>query len=183
MKHVILIAAAVLGLSACDQRNNPPMPQSSSAASDDAAVQPAIPAPAEFANAMASSDMFEIESAKLASERGQSQKVRDFAKMMAQDHAKSSAALRDAARKANPSIAVVPTLDVDQNANLVALRAAPDSLFDRLYAKQQVAAHQQALGLLDQYASAGSSTELRNFARTAAPVVRTHLTAAKELGR
>ena len=69
----------------------------------------------------------------------------------------------------------------EQQANLDKLKAASGSEFDRMFAEQQVAAHQKALDALRAYSAGGDAQPLREFATKAATVVEGHLEKARGL--
>lgn len=151
------------------------------AAANAGAVAPM--AAAAFANTVAASDAFEIESGKLAAEKGTAKAVKDFGTMMQTDHKKSTADLKTAAGKAEPAITPASTLTAEQQGNLDKLKAASGADFDRMYAEQQVAAHQKALDALQTYAAGGDAASLREFAAKAVNVVQGHLEKARALPR
>jgi len=174
-----LAACAALALAACGRSEDATPPEATATptgalAEADAAVTDAIlPTDAQgFVDVAAANDMFEIEAGKLAQTLGVTQAVKDFGKMMETDHTKSSADLRTAAAQA--SATVNAQLTPKQRADLEALKNAGAD-FDRLYKEQQLAAHQEALSLLRNYASAGDQQELKDFAGKTAVVVQTHL--------
>jgi putative membrane protein len=182
MKSRILVTAALsMALAACGSQND--QADASTAATDVATDTPAAPLagePQAFIDKMSGSDMFEIEAAKVAQKMGKSQKVKDFAAMMIKDHTASSEKLKAAAGKTQPPLTVAPALTPDQKAKLDTLRAAGDD-FDKLYAEQQVAAHEEALTALKSQADAGSAPALKEFATATATVVGHHLEMAREL--
>ncbi|MBB3911280.1 DUF4142 domain-containing protein [Sphingomonas desiccabilis] len=126
-----------------------------------------------FANTMAASDTFEIESAKIAQDKATAPALKQFAAQMVKDHTASTAKLKTAAASAN--VTPAPALTAEQNANLEALRAASGAEFDNVYKQQQVAAHQQALSALQGYAANGEAASLKTFASNTAKVVEGHL--------
>ena len=136
---------------------------------------------ADFASTIAASDMFEIESGKLAAEKGTSAEIKDFGTMLQADHKKSTGDLKAAGGKAEPAITPAPTLTGEQQANLDKLKAASGAEFDRMFAEQQVAAHQKALDVLRAYSAGGDTQPLREFATKAATVVEGHLEKARGL--
>lgn len=137
--------------------------------------------PQEYVAMAGASDMFEIESSRLALEKGQRQEVKDFAQMLINDHQKSTAMIKTAAAAVQPPVTVAPQLNAEQQANMDALRNASAADFDRLYLTQQVPAHEKALALLQGYAQNGSAAQLQEHARTTAPLVEQHLTRARAL--
>lgn len=136
----------------------------------------ALPADATgFANAVAASDMFEIESAKVAADKGGSAEVKAFAKQLRTDHEKSSADLKAAAAKATPPVTVTPALDAEKQGMLDQLKAANGADFDRVFIDQQTNVHQKALAMLQDYVGKGGSQPLKDFASKAATVIQAHL--------
>lgn len=128
---------------------------------------------AGFANAAAASDLYEIESARLAASKGVSADVKGMAGHLKADHEKSSADLKAAAAEAK--VTVTPALDAEKKAMLDQLQAASGAEFDRLFIAQQKTAHAKALALLEGYASGGDNPALKGFAAKAATAVRTHI--------
>ena len=134
--------------------------------------------PQIFANRMAASDQFEIDSAKVAQDKAKSKELRDFAAKMISDHTASSAKLKTAAAAEGLTLAVNPTSQ--QGADLAALRAAGDN-FDSVYLEQQRKAHEAALAELRGFAQTGTQGALRDFASSTAPVVDGHLKMLREI--
>lgn len=140
----------------------------------DAAGMAATPTDAAgFAAAVAASDLYEIESSKLAADKASADAVKAFAAKLGADHTKSTADLRTAAEQAN--VAVAPALDAEKQALIDQLRNASGAEFDRLFAEQQKAAHEKALALVDTYAQNGDNAALKAFATNAARAIRGHI--------
>ena len=116
---------------------------------------PAMTAQA-FADAVAASDMYEVEAGRLAQDMGTSEEVRDFGAMMVEDHTTSTARLRAAAAEVT-GVTVNPQMTSVQQSNL------------------------EALQLLRDYAVNGDSAPLRTFAGDTATAVEGHLASAREL--
>lgn len=134
----------------------------------------------QFVNAVAASDLFELESAKLAQTMASSKAVKDFAAMMVTDHTRSTAELKRAALGASPAVAVTPQMTAAQQADLTALRNAAGD-FDKQYVQKQVAAHEAAKALLSDYSATASAGPLRDFAGRTVTVVSGHLEQARKL--
>ncbi|QPQ54123.1 DUF4142 domain-containing protein [Allosphingosinicella flava] len=142
----------------------------------------AVPANGQdYAAMAAASDMFEIESSRLAQEKAQNADVKSFAAMLVTDHQKSTADLKTAAGQAQPAITVTPQMNAEQTANLEALRGASGAEFDRLYLQQQVPAHEKALAMLQGYAASGDVPSLKQHASATTGPVEKHLARAREL--
>ncbi|MFA9201647.1 MAG: DUF4142 domain-containing protein [Cypionkella sp.] len=194
MKYLLLAAApaAALALAACspaaDDNDAAPAAESTAgqAADDTAAMAPAEGTDGEaaasaqgFVDQASASDMFEIESGKLAQSMGKSEEVKQFGAMMVQDHTKSSAELKAAAGKAE-GVKLAPKLTAKQQSDLDALKKAGEN-FDATYKTQQVAAHTATLELLTGFAANGDVQSLKDFAKKTAPVVEKHLAEARRL--
>jgi len=143
----------------------------------DEAVSPAQ----RFANQVAASDHYEIEAGRLAQQKAQSQALKDFGAMMVEHHGQSTEKLKAAGASASPTIVPAAALSAEQETNLAALRAADGAAFDTAYKAQQIAAHEQALALVRDYATSGDVPELRSFASEAQKIIQTHLTRIREI--
>jgi putative membrane protein len=136
----------------------------------------------EFAAMAAASDLFEIESSKLAQSQGQSAQVKNFAAMLVKDHTASTNELKAIAARENMTLPP-PTLRPDMQSKIDALKAAKGEQFDTLYMTQQVPAHEEALRLHQGYARSGDNAALKAFAAKTAPVVSRHLDEARTMAK
>jgi putative membrane protein len=127
-------------------------------------------APAFVAMA-ASSDLYEIESSRLALQRTQAPMLRMHAEMMIRDHTNTTAQLKAAAASAGLG---VPAQMVPMHAQMLN-QLTRSSNFDATYRAQQITSHRQALVLHETYARRGDVPQLRGVAAAAVPVVRGHL--------
>lgn len=143
------------------------------------AVTPVIAA--DFANAAAASDLFEIRSSQLAARQASSAGVKSYATMMIAEHTKSTNELRAAAAQGVPAVTPAPVLTAGQEAELTALAGANGAAFDTAYARAQVTAHENTLATLQGYAARGDQAALKAFAAKTAPVVEKHLADARAL--
>lgn len=129
----------------------------------------------EFANRMAASDRYEIEAGRMAQQKAQRAELKEFGAMMVTQHEQSTGNLKSAGAAASPAIVPQPMLNPEQERNLAALRAADGAAFDAEYERQQVAAHEQALQMLQAYAAGGDVPGLQRFARETQAVVQQRL--------
>lgn len=134
--------------------------------------------PQEFASMAASSDMLELRSSEAALQKAQSAEVKEFAQMMINDHTKASQELKTAA---STDGATVPAEMLPKHAEKVqAVSAKSGAEFDAAYMEAQVAAHEEALKLMQTYAEGGEGATKAHAAKTA-PVIEMHLEHAKKL--
>ena len=183
MRKSVLVFCLAAGLTACSRGEDTTTQanadenltaEETSALGNDTAANSAMPTDAAgFAGAVAASDMFEIQSAELAAEKAQSADVKSFAAQLRTDHQKSTAELKTAAASSN--VTVAPALDEEKQGMLDKLKAASGADFDRQFVEMQKTAHQNALNLLQNYASSGDNPALKDFATKASKVVQGHL--------
>jgi putative membrane protein len=131
----------------------------------------------DFATTIASSDLFEIASGKLAEANATNAKLKTFGAMLVTDHTKSTAELKAAAAAATPVVTLPAALPAELQAKLDLLKAAKGADFDALFLEQQKDGHSKALDALKSYASGGDVASLKTFADKATPVVQGHLDA------
>ena len=161
------IALSIVLVGACasqPQRVEPmrpasvPKPQRPSAASI---------SPADYVAAASAIDLYVIKASELALQRSTTVRVREVATRLISAHNGSSAQLSLGGRRLNllPSAELQPR----HRALLEILYSSPD--FDRDYARQMKAVHQEAALLHSNYAAAGTSPTLVPIARALTPVM------------
>lgn len=126
----------------------------------------------QFVEVAGVSNLFEIETSKLALQQAEDAKVKTFAQQMIDDHTKATAELKTVAQKAG---AKVPTaLDAEHKKLLEDLRAQKGGDFDDDYIEAQVDAHEKAVALFGDYAKSGDQAELKAFAAKTLPTLEMH---------
>ena len=130
----------------------------------------------------AASNLFEIQSSRLALQRSRNPAVRHLARQMIADHT-ALAARMNAMLARNGIRPSPPVLDSAHRYLLRQLAATPAPAFDRVYLGQQLNAHVQALSLLSRYERGGTNPVLRSGAANALPVVEQHLAMPRQMER
>lgn len=139
------------------------------------------PSTEDFVRTAALSDMFEIQSAKLALDRSADARVRAFAQQMLKDHQATTAQLKEVIA-GHANIAAPPaTLDQPHETKLDQLRNLKGLGFDRQYRTEQIKAHEDAVSLFTRYAEGKEDQALRDFATHALPTLKDHLRMAQAL--
>ena len=128
---------------------------------------------AAFVSNASQSDMYEIQAAKIAQARSKNPDIQAFAKMMIKDHTASTKAMTPLVAAAGQKPA--DKLDDRRQGFIDHLNKASDADFDKTYVDQQVAAHAEALDLMNGYAKDGSDAGLKGGAAKIAPTVQAHL--------
>ena len=131
---------------------------------------------------MAQANMAEIEEARLAQSKSQSEQVKNFAQQMIDDHTK---ALDDIKQLAQTKGVTLPTdLDSSHKAMTRKLSSLSGDAFDRSYmAKAGVADHKKVHGMLNQAQARAKDPELKALAARTLPVVDQHLNSAQQLNK
>jgi len=202
LKRYLLLAGAVALLAGCHKANNATdaAPSSAAVPSDAATAETAAPsstpeanpaatsptpanaaAAPDFVQKAAASDMFEIQSSKLALKRSSNPDVKDFARMMIRDHTQSTAALKAAIAASGQDFPLPATLPDDKSSALKDLSNARAADFDKMFMNDQVAGHEAALDLMSHYASDGDVPTLKAFAAKVGPIVQHHLDRAEAI--
>ncbi len=138
-----------------------------------AVAQMAAPTPKAFVAKAGASDRFELAEATLMM-ASKNPDIVSFATQMKADHSKSTEMVK-AAAKADGLMPAPPMLSAKQKHDLAALTAKHGKARDMLYVAQQKAAHQDALALMQSYASAGTASHLKATAGQIVPVVQSHV--------
>lgn len=130
---------------------------------------------ATFIERARAGNAFEIESSKLALEKATQPALKNFARSMIDDHSKAEQRLTSVATDIGQRGDANVTMEPRQRRNIDALQAATGAEFDKLYAKQQLEAHQMSVQLYESYSESGTEERLRDFARETLPILQGHL--------
>jgi len=159
---------------------SPTEPQTSEQDDPPAGSEATASTPQEFATMAAQSNMFEIESSRIALEKTQDDDVRQFAQQMVDDHTKAGEEMTVAAQ--GDGVNDVPkTLDAAHQQMVTQLEEAPAGEFDGQYVEMQLAAHQQAVALFESYAEQQGT--LAEFAEKTLPTLQEHLEHVQQLAQ
>jgi putative membrane protein len=132
-----------------------------------------------FVSNASQSDMYEIEAGKIAQARSKNPDVKAFGKMMVSDHTAMSNEMKPLIAAAGQTPA--DKLDQRRQGFIDNLKQATDANFDKTYIDQQVAAHGEALTLMQGYAGDGADAGLKAGAAKAVPKIQMHLDKAKAI--
>jgi putative membrane protein len=173
MKFLLPLAMAAAAVGACTTTGM------GAAQSGGAAMAAAARTADAYVRMAASSDQYEIGSSQMVLGAAQNADVRRFAQMMIDHHTQTTQQLTTAAMAAGLTPPAAP--DPSKAAMLSALQAAQGTARERLYVRQQLMAHQEALALHQGYASSGDNAQLRAVAGQAVPIIQQHLTEIRRI--
>jgi putative membrane protein len=139
------------------------------------------PKTADFIKEAATSDVLEIDSSKLAQQKGNATE-RTFAGQMTTDHTKTSSELKSMV--SGDLKAAIPTaLDDSSQKKLDKLRDAKPEDFASEYDPMQVSAHKDAVSLFERYAKGGDDPKLKDWAAKTLPALQHHLEMAQDMNK
>jgi putative membrane protein len=147
-----------------------------------AAFAQTAPSTADFVKMVAISDMFEVESSKLALEK----KVaadRAFAQRMIHDHTQTTEQLKHLVEGGNVKARLPAELDDPHKQMLEKLRGESGADFSKDYNEMQLGGHKEAVALFEAYAKSGDNSALKSWAAKTLPHLQEHLAMAEKLSQ
>ena len=194
------VAVSLLALGACNKGGNTPPAAADQATNATTSSSPPVAAAENatagavgavsaattttaggFVTAAATSDMYEIQAAKLAEQNATNPAVKKFAARMIKDHTASSDKLKALLAKGGINATLPTDLDERRKGLLDNLAKAKPADFDKMYVDQQVDAHDEAVTLLKGFIDHGDNDALKGFATSILPTVQEHQGMAKAL--
>ncbi len=133
----------------------------------------------EFAVAAANGGMMEVQMGELAQKNGSSQAVKDFGRMMVEDHGKANEELKSLAQQLNITLPTSMGEDKQEKYNELANKTGRE--FDQAYADLMVKDHKEDIEAFKEEAQEGRIPELKNWAAGKVPVLEMHLQKAQAM--
>ncbi len=140
------------------------------------------PKTADFVTEAASSDMFEIESSKLALERGDAA-TKTFAQQMITDHMKTSTEMKQMIETGKVQATVPTAMTSNYQSMLDALKPLQGDEFNKQYHADQEEVHEDAVDLFKRYGEEGENAELKAWAAKTRPALEHHLQMATDMNK
>jgi putative membrane protein len=140
------------------------------------------PTTADFVKEAAISDMLEIESSKIAQQKGNADEKK-FAGQMITDHTKTSSELKSMVSSGEVKAEIPSSLDSSAQGKLDKLRDAKPEDFAGQYDPMQVSAHKDAVSLFERYAKGGDNSKLKDWAGKTLPALQHHLEMAQDMDK
>lgn len=133
-----------------------------------------------FVDNAASSDLLEIESGRLATERATDPGLKQFGEQMIADHSAASSELKSLAQSKGitPPAAMLPR---HQKLYDQLVKAEDGEKFDDAYRKLMVSSHKEAVTLFDKTARTAKDPDVKAFAAKTLPTLQQHGAHAKTL--
>jgi putative membrane protein len=146
------------------------------------AVVGITPATQDFVTEAAQSDMFEIQSSKMALNSADAP-TKDFAQKMIDDHTKTTTELKASVGKGEAPVTLPTAMSSSQQSMIAKLNDLHGADFDKQYHSDQVSAHKDAVSLFQRYGKGGADAGLKDWAATTAPALEHHLEMAQNLNK
>jgi predicted outer membrane protein len=134
----------------------------------------------EFLTVIRFANLWEIPMGKLATERGNSQKIRDTGAVLAADHTKLDVAVKDLAGRFGVRLPDRPSSSTSGWMADISGRTGED--FDNTFADRLRAAHGTVFGLVAEVRSGTRNPVIRDFATQANDIVMKHMTLLEGTG-
>lgn len=184
---ITIFAAALLSCSAVAAAPllaQDPTTTTGSMSSSDVGVAPLSEQSAsDYVNAASDSDLYEIQSSRVALTKSKNANVKSFARQMIADHTTTTNSLMAALKNPERTIAKPsPKLSTANASKIELLKKAPKASFDQLYMQQQMQAHQTAWAIHKGFVLDGNDPALKQVASTALPIVERHFSSLKAGG-
>ncbi|GAA3065679.1 DUF4142 domain-containing protein [Rhizobium viscosum] len=145
-------------------------------------VMGVAPKTADFVLEAASSDMFEIESSRLALERADDH-TKAFAQQMVTDHQKTSEELKGLISSGKIQATVPTAMSSSHQSMLDDLKKLQGDDFVKKYHADQQDVHEDAVDLFKRYGEEGENADLKAWAAKTRPALEHHLQMAKDLNK
>lgn len=123
----------------------------------------------------------EVQLGQLAQDKGQSPAVKDFGKMMIQDHTAANNKLRSVA--AGKGVDLPSSPSVGQVATKAKLEVLSGDSFDKSYIKSMVEDHKDDIKLFQKELQSGQDPDAKAFAKATLPTLRAHLTKIESIAK
>ncbi len=141
------------------------------------ATMPVDKETADFAVAAANGGMMEVELGKLAQQNGASQRVKDFGKMMVDDHSKVNDQLKSLASSKNITLPATLGDDAQKHMNDLSKKTGKD--FDKAYMSMMVDDHKKDIKEFEKAGKDLKDNDVKNLAVQSLPTLQKHLDSAQ----
>lgn len=127
----------------------------------------------DFTADAATGGMMEVELGMMAEQKAKSQGVKDFGKMMVDDHTKINDNLKDIASKKNIDLPASITPDQKKDVDKLSKKSGAD--FDKAYVDMMVDDHKKDIDAFKKAQGNVSDNDIKNFITNSLPILQKHL--------
>ncbi|HEV2620812.1 MAG TPA: DUF4142 domain-containing protein [Frateuria sp.] len=134
---------------------------------------------AMFMRHAAADSLAEIQMGRIALDRSSSARVKELAQRIVDDHTKANDQLMSIAQRQQVTLPTEPTPAQKHEADK--LKAMSGTAFDKAYARAMVKDHRKAIKMFGMESQKASDDDVKQFASTTLPVLKTHMEMAEKL--
>jgi putative membrane protein len=176
----VLVSGISLATAACSNSDSTGGADATATATPAAAQTTAAPNHAtQFLTDVIQTNNAEVKFGQAAQSMGSTQAVRDFGKMLVDDHTKANEQASQIAKAMN---VVVPSgIKPDDMAAYNMATSMKGADFDKDFAEAMVKGHQKAIDMFQQEADSGDTAQVTDFAKQTLPTLKKHLETAQSL--
>lgn len=168
--HPFLLSLFVISIS-CE--NNPDSTDVAEDTNEERFDDRDVKKDAEFAVEAATSGMFEVQAGQLAASNATHPRVKEMGQMVASDHEKANAELKDLAARKNIALPTALSDEKRDKYNDLAEKTGND--FDRDFVDTMVDSHEKSIDKYEDIAENGNDQDIRNWASGKIPTLQAHL--------
>jgi putative membrane protein len=140
------------------------------------------PSAQDFVSQVTLNEMFELELARLANERG-GEKIKAFADQILKDHKETSAHMRALVQGGRVKVSLPTAVPEECQKELARLTGLAGVDFDKEFESVQARLHKDAISIFERYGSGGDHPDLKQFAYRYLPHLQEHWRLAQNLTR
>ncbi len=172
-KHLYVYTIALFMFAACENTGGKDSKDVAEDVNDEKMDTRAAEKDAEFAVNAAVTDMKEIRLGELAVSKATVAETKEMAQMMITDHTKTSGELKALAGRKGMTLPSTPSDEIQRAYDRLNEKTGAD--FDKEYADMMVNDHQEAIRKFEDCANNCNDAELKSWAASTLPALRTHL--------
>jgi len=177
MLNAAIFASAIFLATSCSKPANEDSKEVAEEQNDAKFDDTKVEGDTEFAVKAADGGMLEVQLGELAQSKGVSQEVKDFGKMLVEDHTKANEELKALAQTKNISLPATMSEDCQKTYNDIAAKSGAD--FDDAFTDHMVKDHKDDIDAFKKEAEKGDDPDLKSWAAGKVSTLEHHLDMAK----
>jgi|SRR6185312_12104703 len=166
--NTVIVAITLVGTTSC---NNPSKSETNASTVKSDTVNNSQDA--RFLSKASMINMEEIQLGQLAQKDATMDDIKEFGKMLEEDHTKSQSDVVALARK--KSITIPSTLDSNAQSDYKKLSAETGTGFDKSFCNMMINGHKDAIALFEKESTQANDSDIRQWAVSVLPALHKHL--------
>jgi putative membrane protein len=134
-----------------------------------------------FAQKAATGGMMEVELGNIAQKNSSTQQIKDFGKMMVDDHSKANSQLKDLASVKNINLPTLVTSDQQKDIDKLSKKTGAE--FDKAYVSMMIDDHKKDIKEFKDAQEKAKDADVKNFISNTLPVLQKHLDAIQAIDK